>query len=315
VHKEIYPLAGKTVFVAGHNGMVGAGLVRRLASENCTILTAPRDLLDLTDARAVDAWFAANKPQAVFLAAAKVGGILANDTYPAEFLHINLAIQTAVIDAAWRHGVEKLMFLGSSCIYPKMAPQPIPESALLTGPLESSNEWYAIAKIAGLKMCEAYRKQYGADFISVMPTNLFGTGDNFDLQKSHVVAALLRKAHEAKAASRQELEVWGSGRVYREFLHVDDAADAMVFLMKTYSEAQHINVGSGEDLTIEELAHLVCKVVGLDARITFDRTKLDGTPRKQLDVGKLFSMGWKPSRSLESGLEEAYRYYRDSLAN
>lgn len=307
-----YSLDGKRVFVAGHRGMVGAAIVRRLAAENCDVLTAGRDVMDLRDQAAVQTWFQREKPQAVFLAAAKVGGILANDTYPAEFLHDNLAIQVNVIDAAYRAGCEKLLFLGSSCIYPKLAPQPIPEAALLTGPLEPTNEWYAIAKIAGLKMCEAYRRQYGADFISAMPTNLYGPGDNYDLAKSHVIPALLRKAHDAKLAGLPHIEVWGTGSPRREFLHVDDAADAMVHLMKVYSDLGHVNVGTGEDVTILELTRLVCDVVGYTGEIVTDPSKPDGTPRKLLDVSRLRATGWAPRLGLSDGLEDAYRWFAEN---
>ena len=306
---EPYSLAGKRVWVAGHRGMVGAALVRRLAGEGCDVLTATRAELDLTHAAAVDAWMAEKRPHAVIMAAAKVGGILANDSYPADFLYDNLIIQTSIIHAAWRAKVEKLLFLGSSCIYPKLAPQPIQESALLTGPLEPTNEWYAIAKIAGIKMCEAYRKQHGCDFISAMPTNLYGPGDNFDLTSSHVVPALMRKAHEAKLAGADTLTIWGSGTPRREFLHVDDCADALVHVLKVYSQAEHINVGYGEDLTILELAEMVARVVGFTGRIATDPSKPDGTPRKLIAADKLRALGWKPKIALEQGLADVYRWY------
>ncbi|MEE9359351.1 MAG: GDP-L-fucose synthase, partial [Hyphomicrobium sp.] len=257
-----YALAGTRVWVAGHRGMVGAALVRRLASENCQIVTADRAKLDLTRQASVEAWMAQHRPQAVFVAAAKVGGILANDTYQAEFLHQNLLIEANIIDAAWRNEVEKLLFLGSSCIYPKRATQPITEDALLTGPLEPTNEWYAIAKITGIKLCQAYRKQYGCDFISAMPTNLYGPGDNYDLATCHVIPALIRKAHEAKISGDAAMTIWGTGTPKREFLHVDDCADALVHIMKLYSAPEHINVGWGNDVTILELARIVCDVVG-----------------------------------------------------
>lgn len=301
-----YALAGKRVFVAGHRGMVGSAIVRRLASEDCEILTIGRTEVDLRDQAGVRAWLGDRKPHAVVLAAAKVGGILANDTYPADFLYDNLAIETAVIEGSFRAGVEKLLFLGSSCIYPKFAPQPIPESALLTGALEPTNEWYAIAKIAGLKMCEAYRRQHGVDYISAMPTNLYGPGDNYDLQNSHVIPALLRKTHDAREANAETLPIWGSGSPRREFLHVDDAADAMVHLLKTYSGNEHVNVGSGEDVTILELAQLVCDTVGFKGRIVTDPSKPDGTPRKLMDATKLKSMGWTPKYDLPNGLRHAY---------
>jgi GDP-L-fucose synthase len=304
-----YSLAGKRVWVAGHRGMVGAALVRRLAREECHILTATRSELDLTRADAVDAWLAKHRPQAVIVAAAKVGGILANDSYPADFLYQNLMIETSVIHAAHRAGVEKLLFLGSSCIYPKLAPQPIQESSLLTGPLEPTNEWYAIAKIAGIKLCEAYRKQHGCDFISAMPTNLYGPGDNFDLSTSHVVPALMRKAHEAKLAGAERFAIWGSGTPKREFLHVDDCADALVHVLKLYSQAEHINVGFGQDLTIRELAETVARVVGFHGRIETDPSKPDGTPRKLIAADKLRALGWRPAISLQEGLAGVYRWY------
>ena len=304
-----YDLSGKRVFVAGHRGMVGAAIVRRLASEGCEVHVAGRDQLDLLDQTGVRAWMADNRPDAVILAAAKVGGILANDTYPADFLYENLVIETNVIEAAYRQGVEKLLFLGSSCIYPKLAPQPIPEDALLTGPLEPTNEWYAIAKIAGLKLCEAYRRQHGVDYISAMPTNLYGPGDNYDLQKSHVIPALLRKAHDAKLSGAETMTVWGTGSPMREFLHVDDAADAMVHLLKTYSGARHVNVGTGEDISILELTRMVAEVVGFEGEIVTDPTKPDGTPRKLMDVSTLFDTGWRPKYDLRSGLEDAYSWF------
>lgn len=309
-----FDLTNKRVFVAGHRGMVGSAIVRLLQNENCTILTVSRDQIDLRDQARVREWFNREKPNAVFLAAAKVGGILANDTYPAEFLYDNLAIEMNVIDAAYRSGVEKLLYLGSSCIYPKFAPQPIPESALLTGSLEPTNEWYAIAKIAGLKLCEAYRRQYGADFVSAMPTNLYGPGDNYDPLKSHVIPALLRKVHEAKRSGAGEITIWGSGTPRREFLHVDDAASAVVHLMKVYSGAEHVNVGTGEDITILDLARLVCDVVGFDGKILTDATKPDGTPRKLLDVSKLKATGWAPRYGLRDGLTEAYNWFKDNEA-
>jgi len=304
-----YNLRGKRVFVAGHRGMVGAAIVRRLASEDCEVLTVDRGAVDLRDQAGVRAWLADRRPNAVVLAAAKVGGILANDTYPADFLYDNLAIETAVIEGSFRADVEKLLFLGSSCIYPKFAPQPITEEALLTGPLEPTNEWYAIAKIAGLKMCEAYRRQHGVDYISAMPTNLYGPGDNYDLEKSHVIPALLRKAHDAREAGAESLPIWGSGSPRREFLHVDDAADAMVHLLKAYSGDGHVNVGSGEDVTILELAQMVCDVVGFKGRIATDPTKPDGTPRKLMDVSKLKAMGWSPKYDLPTGLNHAYDWF------
>lgn len=304
-----YDLAGKRVFVAGHRGMVGSALVRRLAAEACEILTVGREAVDLRNQAAVAAWMADRRPQAVFLAAAKVGGIQANDAFPADFLHDNLAIQTNVIGAALASGVEKLLFLGSSCIYPKFAAQPIVEDALLTGPLEPTNQWYAIAKIAGLKLCQAVRRQHGADFISAMPTNLYGPGDNFDLAAGHVVPALLRKAHAAKLAGARVLPLWGTGTPRREFLHVDDAADALVHLMRHYSADGHVNVGVGEDLPILDLARLVCQTVGLDADIATDPTKPDGTPRKLLDISRLAATGWRPRYDLAAGLADTYRWF------
>ena len=304
-----YPLSGKRVWVAGHRGMVGGAVARQLETDNCTVLTAGRDKLDLRDASAVKAWMAAEKPQAVVLAAAKVGGIVANDTYPADFLYENLAIENAIIHGAFETGVEKLLFLGSSCIYPKFAPQPITEDALLTGPLEPTNEWYAIAKIAGIKLCQAYRRQHGRDFISAMPTNLYGPGDNFDLTSSHVIPALMRKAHEAKAAGAKSMTIWGTGTPRREFLHVDDCASALIFLLKNYSGDQHVNVGSGTDVTIDELARLVMQAVGFDGALEHDTSKPDGTPRKLMSNDKLAAMGWTPKISLPDGLKTTYPWF------
>ena len=306
-----YALSGKRVWVAGHRGMVGAALVRQLEKENCTILAADRSVLDLRDAGAVSAWVQANRPQAVVLAAAKVGGIVANDTYPADFLFDNLAIESAIIHAAHANEVEKLLFLGSSCIYPKFAPQPITEDALLTGPLEPTNEWYAIAKIAGIKLCQAYRRQYGRDYISAMPTNLYGPGDNFDLKSSHVIPALMRKAHEAKAANAPSMTIWGSGTPRREFLHVDDCAGALVFLLKHYSGDGHINVGYGEDVTIDELARKVMAAVGYQGALEHDTSKPDGTPRKLMSNVKLAAMGWAPRTALDDGLASTYAWFKE----
>ncbi len=308
----MYTLTGKKIFVAGHRGMVGAAIVRRLASENCDILTAGRDVVDLRDQAAVRAFLDGEKPDAVVLAAAKVGGILANDAYPADFLYDNLVMETNIIEGAFRAGVEKLLFLGSSCIYPKHAPQPIPEDALLTGPLEPTNEWYAIAKIAGLKLCEAYRKQHGADYISGMPTNLYGPGDNFDLEKSHVIPALMRKAHEAKTAGENDLTVWGSGTPRREFLHVDDCADALVFLLKNYSGDSHVNIGSGVDITIADLAQNIMDVVGMTGALNFDASKPDGTPRKLMANDHLAALGWRPSIGLGEGLRSTYEWFLEN---
>ncbi len=307
-----YDLTGKRVFVAGHRGMVGGALVRRLETEGCEILTAGRDQLDLIDQRQVFDWMDANRPDAVFMAAAKVGGILANSTYPGQFLYKNLVMQANIAEAARLAGTEKLMLLGSSCIYPKLAPQPIQEDSLLTGPLEPTNQWYAIAKIAGIMLGESYREEYGCDFISAMPTNLYGIGDNFDLESSHVVPALMRKAHEARLAGAKELVMWGTGTPRREFLYADDCADALVFLMKNYSGAQHINVGSGEDLEIRELTELVCDVVGFTGEIVADTSKPDGTPRKLMAADKLRGMGWAPKTSLREGLTRTYDWF---LAN
>ena len=288
--------------------MVGAALVRRLAREACEVLTAPRGV-DLREQAAVRDWFAANRPDVVIVAAAKVGGIVANDSFPGTFLYDNLMIETNVIEAARIAGVAKLLFLGSSCIYPRLAPQPISEDALLTGPLEPTNEWYAIAKIAGIKLCQAYRRQYGCDFISAMPTNLYGPGDNYDLATSHVLPALLRKVHEAKLAGAPAVTLWGTGSPLREFLHVDDLADACIFLVKNYSDEGHVNVGSGSDLSILDLTKLICRIVGYPGRIEHDRSKPDGTPRKLMDSGKIMAMGWRPGISLEQGVAGVYRRF------
>jgi len=312
--EPIFSLKGKRVWVAGHRGMVGAALVRRLASEDCELVFADRATVDLRRQAEVEAWMEANHPDVVFLAAAKVGGILANDTFPAQFLYDNLMIEANIIQAAHQAKVQKLLFLGSSCIYPKHADQPITEDALLTGPLEPTNEWYAIAKIAGIKMAQAYRRQYGCDFISAMPTNLYGPGDNFDLQSSHVLPALIRKAHEAKLSGADHLVVWGSGKPYREFLHVDDCADACVFLMKHYSDEGHINVGSGTDITIRELAETIAAVVGFTGGLTFDASKPDGTPRKLMSADKLRGMGWAPRINLDQGLGSTYAEFLSTAA-
>ena len=310
-----FDLRGKRVFVAGHRGMVGSAIVRRLAREECVILTATRSELDLMDQAAVRSWFEAQRPDAVFLAAAKVGGILANDRFPADFLYDNLMIEANVIEAAHRHDVAKLMFLGSSCIYPKFAEQPIEESSLLTGALEPTNEWYAVAKIAGIKLAQAYRRQYGRDYISAMPTNLYGPGDNFNLSGSHVLPALIRKAHEAKSAGATSIEIWGTGTPRREFLHVDDLADACVFLMKNYSDDEHVNVGSGTDVTIRELTEMVVAAVGFTGDIAKDEGKPDGTPRKLMSAEKLKAMGWKPSIELDRGIADTYRWFIDHQAD
>jgi GDP-L-fucose synthase len=304
-----FELKGKTVFVAGHKGMVGAALVRRLAREDVELLTLGRAEVDLRDQAAVFAWFAKARPQAVFLAAAKVGGIVANNTLRGEFIYDNLIIATNVIHAAHINGTEKLMFLGSSCIYPRMAAQPLREDSMLTGPLEPTNEPYAIAKIAGIKMVEAYRSQYGADFINVMPTNLYGPGDNYHPEYSHVVAALIRRFHEAKLSGASNVVVWGTGTPRREFLYVDDMADACVHLMKTYSDHELVNIGVGDDITIAEFARVVARAVGYTGAINFDPARPDGTPRKLLDVGRLAKLGWKARTSLEEGIKLAYQAY------
>lgn len=310
-----YSLAGKTVWVAGHRGMVGSAIVRRLAAEDCEVLTVSRSEVDLRDQAAVRGWMASRRPDAVFLAAARVGGILANDRFPADFLYDNLMIEANIVEAAHRQGVEKLLFLGSSCIYPKFAEQPIVESALLTGSLEPTNEWYAIAKIAGIKLTQAYRRQHGCDFVSAMPTNLYGPGDNFDLGTSHVIPALMRKAHEAVRDGRHEMEIWGTGAPLREFLHVDDCADACVHLMKTYSEEEHVNVGSNEDLSILDVTRLICDVVGFSGEIVHDLSKPDGTPRKLMSAAKLRSLGWTPKIGLREGLVATYAWFLENAAD
>jgi GDP-L-fucose synthase len=304
-----FELKGKTVFVAGHRGMVGSALARRLAQEDVELLTAASSELDLRNQAAVFDWFARKRPQVVFLAAAKVGGIFANNELRAEFIYDNLAIATNVIHAAHVNGADKLMFLGSSCIYPKLAAQPLREDSILTGLLEPTNEPYAIAKIAGIKMVEAYRSQYACDFINVMPTNLYGPGDNYHPQYSHVVAALIRRFHEAKAVGLPNVVVWGTGTPRREFLYVDDMADACVHLMKTYSEMELVNIGTGEDITIAEFAHLVAATVGYSGKISYDASRPDGTPRKLLDVSRLAALGWRATTSLEEGLRLAYQAY------
>ena len=309
-----FDLTGRRVWVAGHRGMVGQALVRRLQSEGCDIVDAPRERIDLRRQAAVEAWMDKTRPDLVFVAAAKVGGIHANDTRPAEFLYDNLMIETNIIEAARQAGTAKLVFLGSSCIYPKMAPQPITEDALLTGPLEPTNEWYAIAKIAGIKLCQAYRKQYGLDFISAQPTNLYGPFDNFDLNSSHVLPALVRKAHEAKQAGADSFTIWGSGTPLREFLHVDDLADALVFLAKTYSDGEIVNIGSGDEVAIGDLARLIADAVGFEGAVHTDATKPDGTPRKRLDTRKLEGLGWRPSIALDQGVAQVYQWYCENVA-
>lgn len=307
-----YDLAGKRVWVAGHRGMVGAALVRRLARENCEVLIAGRDKADLMRQAETERWLSESRPDVVIVAAAKVGGILANDTYPADFLYQNLMIEANIVEASRQAGVGKLLFLGSSCIYPKFAPQPIQEDSLLTGSLEPTNEWYAIAKIAGIKLAQAYRKQYGADYISAMPTNLYGPEDNFDLQSSHVMPALMRKAHEAKLRGDATLTIWGTGTPRREFLHVDDCADGLVHVLKHYSGYEHVNIGSGEDVTILELAETVCEVVGFKGEIVKDTSKPDGTPRKLMSADRLRAMGWAPKIGLKDGIAQTYEWF---LAN
>lgn len=301
-----FDLAGRRVFVAGHKGMAGSAIVRRLSAEGCDVLTVDRARVDLVRQGDVERWLEETRPDAVFLAAARVGGIHANNTYPADFLADNLAIALNVIHGAQRAGVKKLLFLGSSCIYPKLAPQPMTEDALLTGPLEPTNEWYAIAKIAGIKLCQSYRRQFGCDFISVMPTNLYGPGDNYHPENSHVPAALIRRFHEAKLAGAPEVTVWGTGTPRREFLAADDLADACVFVMKHYSDEGFLNIGTGEDVTIGDFAALVAEVVGYKGSLVFDTSRPDGPPRKLLDVSKLRALGWQARIPLRQGLAAAY---------
>lgn len=312
MNNQHFDLSGRRVFVAGHHGMVGSAIVRRLAGEGCKILTADRQRVDLRDQAKVRDWYRDNRPDAVVIAAAKVGGILANDTRPAEFLHDNLAIQDNLIDGAYRHDVKKLMFLGSSCIYPRLAPQPMSEEALLSGPLEPTNEWYAVAKIAGIKQCEAYRRQYGCDYISVIPSNLYGPGDNFDLTSSHVLPALLRKLHEAKTTGAGTVTIWGSGNPLREFMHVDDLADACVFVLKTYSDLPPINIGTGDEVSIGTLAKLIGEVVGFDGSYSFDADKPDGVPRKLLDARRIHALGWRHQTPLKDGIAQTYEWFKSS---
>ena len=309
----IYSLEGKKVWVAGHRGMAGSAIVRRLAQEKCEVLTVDRSEVDLRRQAEVEAWMEANKPEAVFVAAGKVGGILANSTRPGEFIYDNMQIEFNVIHSSHVLGVEKLLFLGSSCIYPREAAQPMAEDALLSGPLEPTNESYAIAKIAGIKLCEAYRTQYGCDFISAMPTNLYGIGDNFDLQHGHVAAALIAKFHRAKVEALPAVELWGTGRPMREFLYADDLADGLVFLMKHYSGLHHINVGTGREISILDLAHLLKEIVGYQGTLTFDSTKPDGMMRKVMQVDRLAEMGWRADTSVEEGFRHAYRWYVDNF--
>jgi len=304
-----FRLAGRRVWVAGHRGMVGQALVRRLQREQCEILTVDRRSLDLRRQSETEEWLAANRPDVIFLAAATVGGIFANDTQPADFLYDNLLIAANVIEAARRTGVIKLLALGSSCIYPREAPQPMREDALLTGPLEPTNQWYALAKISALKLCQAYRRQYGVDFISAMPTNLYGPGDKFDLQTGHVVPALLRKTHEAARRNEPTVSVWGTGKPRREFLHVDDCADALVHLLCRYSGEEHINVGTGRDVTIRELTELIGRIVGYRGTFVFDSARPDGSPQKRLDVTRINALGWRATIDLETGLRQTYDWY------
>lgn len=306
-------LENKKIWVAGHRGMVGSAIVRRLQKDNHEVLTVTRQEVDLVDGGAVAKWLQSNNPDMVVLAAAKVGGILANDTYPVDFLYENIAVQNNVIRHSYEAGVEKLLFLGSSCIYPKLATQPITEDALLTGALEPTNEWYAIAKIAGIKLCQAYMKQHGARFVSAMPTNLYGPYDNFDLQSSHVIPALMRKAHRAKAAGEGGMEIWGTGTPLREFLHVDDLADAAVFVLENYEDYEHINIGSGTDLSIADVAKMVMGVVGLEGDLRHDLSKPDGTPRKLMSAAKLRSHGWEPAISLREGLAQTYQWFLENV--
>lgn len=309
-----YNLKGKRVWVAGHRGMVGNALLRRLDSEACTVIKAGREVLDLSNQAAVMDWMSHTRPDAIFLAAAKVGGIHANNTAPVDFLQSNLLIQTNILQAAHACDVERLLFLGSSCIYPKYAQQPISEHSLLTGSLEPTNEWYAIAKISGLKLCQAYRKQYNRDWISAMPTNLYGPGDNYDLDSSHVLPALLRKFHEAKHSNSREIVLWGSGKPLREFLHCDDLADALVFLLKNYSYYEHINVGSGTEISIRGLAKIISRVVGYEANLIFDSSKPDGTPRKLMDSSRLNKLGWNNARPLKGGIRSTYQHWLEAMA-
>ena len=305
---------GKKIFVAGHRGMVGSAIARRLSAEECDIVTADRDSLDLIDQRSVQQYLRCERPDIIVIAAAKVGGILANSQYPVDFLYNNLMIAANIIEAAHRSDVDRILFLGSSCIYPKFADQPIVEESLLTGPLETTNEWYAIAKIAGIKLAEAYRAQYGRDYISAMPTNLYGPGDNFDATSSHVLPALIRKAHEAKVNNSPNMTIWGSGAPRREFLHAEDCADACIFLLNNYHDAGHINVGAGADLTIHELAVTICEIVGYQGEIICDKSMPDGTPRKLMDSSKLQKMGWIPKTRLEDGISSTYQWYLEKLS-
>jgi GDP-L-fucose synthase len=307
--RVIFPLAGKRVWVAGHRGMVGSALVRRLEREACTVLTVARKTLDLRRQTDVEAWLLENRPDAIFVAAATVGGILANSTRPADFLYDNLAIAANVIHGAVKANVAKLMFLGAACLYPRLAPQPMSEDSLLTGPPEPTNEWYTVAKIAGVKLCQAYRQQHGCDFITAVPANLYGPGDNFDVKAGHVIPGLLTRALEASASGAPALSIWGTGKALREFMHIDDCADALVFLMKTYSDARIINVGTGEEVSIGDLARKVCVVVGYTGELAFDASKPDGMPRKLLDSSRVQAMGWRGRIALDDGLQQTYQWF------
>lgn len=312
--KAEFSLEGKRVWVAGHRGMAGSAVVRRLAREGCDILVATRKEADLRRQSEAEQWIEANRPDVIFVAAATVGGIHANSTRPAEFIYDNLAIQNNVIHAAWRVGVQKLIFLGSSCIYPRLAEQPMREDALLTGPLEPTNEWYAVAKIAGIKMCQAYRRQYGCDFVSAMPTNLYGYGDNFDLTQGHVAAALLAKIHRAKVDGADTVHLWGTGAPKREFLFSEDLADGLIFVAKHYSDEPHVNVGSGVEISIRELAELLAEVIGYQGSFRFDPSKPDGSPRKLMDVNRMAALGWRAPTALRQGFELTYKWYLENLA-
>ena len=311
--EALFSLEGKRVWVAGHRGMAGSALVRRLEREPCELLTVGRDRVDLRRQGEVEDWLGEVKPDVVFIAAATVGGILANSTRPAEFLYDNLAIETNIIHGAYRVGVKKLVFLGSSCIYPRLAEQPMREDSLLTGALEPTNEWYAVAKIAGIKLCQAYRRQYGCDFISAMPTNLYGPGDNFDLQQGHVAAALIAKIHHAKETGAETVELWGTGAPLREFLFVDDLADGLIFLARKYSGEPHVNIGTGIEVSIRELAELIAGVVGYRGEFRFDTSKPDGSPRKLMDIARMRALGWTAPTSLRDGFAQAYRWYAQNL--
>ena len=308
-----FEIAGKNIFVAGHQGLVGRAVSRRLADEGAKVIAAPRAALDLRDQAATKAFLKSSRPDAVIVAAATVGGILANSTYPVDFLNDNLLIESNLISGAHECGIDRLLFLGSSCIYPREAPQPMREDALLTGPLEPTNQWYAIAKIAGIMLCRAYRAQYGRSYIAAMPTNLYGPGDNFDLNNSHVIPALMRKIDDAARERRPTAEIWGTGTPLREFMHVDDLASALVFLLKTYDEDEHINVGSGQEVSIAELANILAGVIGYDGKLVFDRSKPDGSPRKALDSSRLAALGWTPQYSLAEGLKQTYAWYRNEF--